>query len=82
MSGLNAEIRFLERELIQSKIKLAQSKADLDRVNLEYEIKLERKASIEARASQSITANDNKPLYILKSEETDNDTRNPTSHKK
>ena len=40
MSGLNAEIRFLERELIQSKIKLAQSKADLDKVNLECEIGL------------------------------------------
>ena len=37
ISGLNAEIRYLERELIQSKIKLAQSKADLDKANLECE---------------------------------------------
>ena len=35
ISNLNAEIRYLERQLVQSKIGLAQSKADLDTCNLE-----------------------------------------------
>ena len=38
ISSLHAEIRYLERELIHSKIKLAQSKADLDTVNLECDL--------------------------------------------
>ena len=37
ISNLNTEIRYLERQLVQSKIKLAQSKADLDTCNIESE---------------------------------------------